>query len=57
MDPVIQGVITSNFIKGIYYRLEFFDTFWTSIKPLGFKAGMACPFQLLQIHGLKQVIS
>ncbi len=36
---------------------ETFNTYWTSIMTLGSKISMVYPFPLLQIHGLKQVIS
>ncbi len=38
-------------------HLEIFNTYLTSIMTLGSKISMVYPFPLLQIHGLKQVIS
>ena len=51
MDLIAQGQITSNFIEPSLDLVETWNTYYTSIMPLGSKTSMAYPFSRLKTDG------
>lgn len=54
MDLIAQGQITSNFIEPSLDLVETWNTYYSSIMPLGSKTSMAYPFSRLKTDGFWQ---
>jgi len=54
MDLIAQGQITENFIEPSYELVETWNTYYSSIMPLGSKTSMAYPFSRLKTDSFWQ---
>jgi len=57
MDHFAQGEIIENFIKPSYELVDTFNSYWSSIMPLGSKGNMAYPFPRLHNDKVWRLIS
>jgi len=51
MDLIAQGVINENFIESSFEVVDTFNTYYSSIMPVGSKTSMAYPFPRLKTDG------
>lgn len=56
MDLIAQGLITQNFIEPSFELLDTFNTYWSSIMPIGSKTSMAYPFPRLKTDGFWHLV-
>ncbi|MBW1803662.1 MAG: HNH endonuclease [Deltaproteobacteria bacterium] len=57
MDLIAQGVINENFIEPSFELVDTFNTYYSSVMPLGSKTSMAYPFSRLQTDGFWQRVT